>query len=437
MYTPDVGALTDNHIRTLGTPSERVPRSISAFEDTPHHFVDWLTSWGFPCGPEDFVRRRLYRQYLQDVLAPIRRSGTGGSGTVWIRDRVKDLRLVAGRRDRQVVFVAGSGARYTADSVVLAVGAPPAGQLKAFDIRPGPRMVTDPWKPAALESVPSDDVLVIGTGLSMIDVALYMGHRSSGRRIFARSRTSQMPRVHTALGFSEFPVDLNGAYDSREILHRVRSALVVAETSGHDWRNVVSTLRHSFPVVWNQLPDAEKRRILRHLTRTRDIHRHRMAPAVADQVRGLVAAGGLNVAAGRIVGISTTKSQGREGFEVELRSSHGPEMLRVGALIDCSGPCSSAGPSRSLLDHLIAKGMARPHPSGTGVDVDTHGALVNPIGDAQPMLHTIGWCRRGQLFESTAIPELRRQALEIARRISAEVNPKRTPIATVPHQVAS
>jgi uncharacterized NAD(P)/FAD-binding protein YdhS len=70
-----------------------------------------------------------------------------------------------------------------------------------------------------------------------------------------------------------------------------------------------------------------------------------------------------------------------------------------------------------LLDGLFAVGDARPGPVGLGLAVDPDGRLLDRDGEPSEVLSAIGPLRRGALLETSAIPEIREQAAELARTI--------------------
>ncbi|HXW35575.1 MAG TPA: FAD/NAD(P)-binding protein [Acidimicrobiales bacterium] len=415
---------TDHPRHLLNVPA----RSMSAFDDAPDDFVDWTGSQGLDYGPNAFVPRGCYRRYLQEVLARAQRDASRGSKILWVHDHVEDVLLASSTTDRASIVVR-SGAKYTADSVVFAVGAPRPSVLRSFGLdENAPGVVTDPWRPGALRDVPVDDALIIGTGLTMIDVTILLSERAPCATIHARSRTGLMPATHTSGGFANFPaLRLSGETSAREVVRRVHEALVEADLSGWDWRNVIAALRDFFPPVWGGLPDAEKKRLLRLLDRRWDVHRHRMSEDVAAQVTALLSSGRLTVRQGRVARVAPTTSRSVARFDVTIASARGQEHLQVGAVIDCSSRSAGGRGGNPLLETLIARGAARAHPSGLGLDVGENGALVDVKGSAQAQAYSIGWCRRGQLFESTAIPELRKQADQIARAIVEESRTQKRP----------
>jgi uncharacterized NAD(P)/FAD-binding protein YdhS len=413
---PSLGAgvaySTDHPDHLLNVPA----RSMSAYDDDPGHFIGWLSEHRIGLGAEDFVPRSIYRRYLNDILS---RAQTQAIETtlIWVRDRVTTLRGAGDRRPVTVCF--GEGRELAADRVVLAVGAPPATILSSMRVPNSATVVADPWLAGALESIPTDgDVLILGTGLTMVDVATMLAQRMKEQRIHARSRRGLLPAAHTSEGLTPWPaLDLGKPATAREALHHLRTACREAELSGCDWRSVISAARQAAPDVWRGLAECERRRVLRHASTYWDVARHRMAPQVAAKIEVLRQTGRLSVGAGRVVNLQPYGRRSSGTLLVRLIGPRGcQETLRVRSVVDCTG----TGATSPLTTTLIADRVARRDPAGLGLAVDGKGDLVAGPAALGCPIHTIGWCRRGREFESTAVSELRVQAATLALRIAAE-----------------
>jgi uncharacterized NAD(P)/FAD-binding protein YdhS len=408
-------AYSTNHPRNvLNVPA----RSMSAFDDDPGHFAAWLADRRLGLGAEDFVPRRIYRRYLGDVL---RRAQGRAAGTTltWVHDQV--TKLVVDGDGRSTVVLFGPRRQMAADRVVLAVGAPASTTLSSMQVPNSAVVISDPWRAGALESIPTDgDILILGTGLTMVDVAMVLAARTSGQRIYARSRRGLLPAVHTSQGFTPWPgLDLGRPATASEALHRLRAACAEAESSGWDWRTVIAAARNDAPDVWGGLAEAERRRVLRHASAYWDVARHRVAPDVAESIEDLRRTGRLDIGPGRVIEVRPNRLRRNGHVLVRLSRPGGrQETLRVGALVDCTGP----GATSPLTATLIADGIARVDPTGLGLAVDDQGDLVPGPGTQAGPVHTVGWCRRGSQFESTAVPELRVQAALLAQRVARESN---------------
>ncbi len=67
---------------------------------------------------------------------------------------------------------------------------------------------------------------------------------------------------------------------------------------------------------------------------------------------------------------------------------------------------------------LREAGDLMPDPLHLGLLTDAHGALLADDGVAAPGLFTLGSSRRPAYFESTAVPELRLQAVALAAHLA-------------------
>jgi uncharacterized NAD(P)/FAD-binding protein YdhS len=289
-------------------------------------------------------------------------------------------------------------------------------------------MIRDPWCPGALEAVPSPgDVLILGTGLTMVDVALVLTDRDRGRTVHARSRHGLLPAEHADGGFAPWPAfDIGRPSSARDALRRLRQMTVEAETDGWNWRNVIAAARTAAPEVWGGLAESERRRLLRHLGRRWEVARHRMSAPVAGAVSDLRRRGRLTIGAGRVVDVRNHGSVGRPRLQVTLAGPGGRhETLAVCALVDCTGPGPDPTVGSPLVAGLVADGLARVHPSGIGLDVDAHGDLRTGSTMTGP-IHTVGWCRRGSEFEATAVPEIRRQVHRLVGHVAEST--RRAPV---------
>src|SRR5205823_4834405 len=186
----------------------------------------------------------------------------------------------------------------------------------------------------------------------------------------------------------------------------IRAEVRLAAALDQDWRTVVDGLRPRTPALWAALPESERARLHRHALRYWEVHRHRMAPQVADRIERLRRSGRLRVTAGHVV--SVTPASGGAAVTVRPRGGRaagatlpGEIRLQAGAVIRCTGPrehLDSVGDP--LLDGLFAVGDARPGPLGLGLAVDCDGRLLDRAGEPSDTLWAIGPLRRGALLET-------------------------------------
>ena len=379
--------------------------NMSALADQPDHFERWLAASGLPGG---FVPRRAYGDYLADLLA---------EASAAAPDR---LRIVhAGAKAAQlgdggIGVTLDSGERLSADTLVLAPGnlpPPVPGGLNAGDLPPG-CYVADPWRGRLAEGLNDDDtVLVLGTGLTMVDVALLLDARGFRGRIVALSRRGLVPRAHDAAPPPPLRRDRPAA-TALALLREVR-----ARSGAIGWRGAVDELRPMTQALWRALPDDERRRFLRHLRAWWDVHRHWIAPQVAETLASMQATGRLRIVAGNVTGWHGEDGHARVSYRP--RSTDGEEVIRAARVVNGTGPQGDlARVNDPLLASLRDAGLLRPDPLSIGIDVDQDARCVDATGRASDRLLAIGPMTRGAFWEIVAVPDIRRQVWSVARRLS-------------------
>jgi uncharacterized NAD(P)/FAD-binding protein YdhS len=202
----------------------------------------------------------------------------------------------------------------------------------------------------------------------------------------------------------------------------VRLEVDRARREGVDWRSVIDGLRPHLSTLWARMPDRERAQFLAGPVRAWEVHRHRMAPAVAASIVGFVERGRLAVLAGSLADLT----ERRDGWAVRIDARRRTQRLRPDVVINCTGPSSDTTRCRGpLVAALCRRGLIRPDALRLGLDTMPTGELRGRHGVADPALLAVGPLRKGALWESTAVPEIRKQAVEIARclgvRLATEV----------------
>ncbi len=380
--------------------------NMSPFPDQPDHFQAWLGAEGSGEDQDVFVSRGRYGAYLQSLLAEELSEGAGRL------ELIGEEALSVDREDSRWRIRLGDGRGLEADAVVLALGmAPPSAPLGA-DVQAlsDPAYCADPWA-ADLANLPGRDVLLIGSGLTMVDVALSLG--CQGRRLTALSRRGLTPLPHAPTRSTPPP---SGSLGSP--LQALRTLRIHAGHLG--WREAVDSIRPLTPDIWQRWDAAQKRQFLRHAQAWWDVHRHRTAPRIAERLDDMRASGALNVRAGRLQALH--RSGDRFSAVIRLRGRLEATVETFDAVVNCTSTQSAASAlKRGLLENLARSGFIRADPLGLGLDVDRTFAAIGPDGAITPGLFAIGPLTRGRFWESIAVPDLRGQTLRAAVEILAQM----------------
>ena len=315
------------------------------------------------------------------------------------------------------------GKEIKADSVVLALGNPPPHPPGVADtaVLASPHYIGDPWSCGLSAINPKDGpVLILGSGLTMVDVVVALvrsGHRGP---VVALSRRGLLPRRHAEATFGQTlpdPPELSSRIASD--LLAVRHWIHDQSRKGGDWRDAIDALRPITATYWRSLPLADRGRFLRHLRPWWDVHRHRLAPQVAEELDSLLASGMLKVVQGRLRSLSLTNDP---DLPVSVtwtpRATHAQDSFFVSTVINCMGPGSNLRLSpHMLIRQMVAEQLVRPDALGLGLAVDDSGRALTPYGEVESKLFALGPITRGTFWEVTAIPDIRVKAAKVAEAV--------------------
>jgi uncharacterized NAD(P)/FAD-binding protein YdhS len=382
--------------------------NMSALPDDPGHFVRWLAEHGRGTAT-CFASRRDYGAYLAELLEAEMRAAPGR--LTLLQDSATEVACT----DQGVTIGLDSGGKLAADAAVLALGnLPPRDPpgVAAANL-PADLYASDPWSGDFAAGLTDDDtVLVIGTGLTMVDVVLSLEAQGFGGRIVALSRRGLTPHAHGDPAMPRSSLSERPAATGADLVHVVRRR---AEAVG--WRAAIDELRPYTQAMWLAAPYAEQVRFIRHLRPWWDIHRHRLAPEVAAQVQALKDSGRLQVLGGKLTRIAA--ADGRVDLAFRPRHQDRVERLSVRRVINCTGPQGDLLRTKEPLLHLLlAAGHVRPDRHRFGIDVNAQAETIDANGRANPRLFALGPMTRGAFWEIVAVPDIRVQTWSVARRLA-------------------
>lgn len=404
---------TDPH-HLLNVPAAK----MSAFQDEPSHFLDWTRENGGSGDALAFLPRALYGRYLESVLSDAERNSEIPFER--LSDEAVDATPLG--KDRVMIRLK-SGRDLLADQVVLAVGNLPPSQSASFmmALRPdNTHYVNNIWTSPPWKTIPKmADVLILGTGLTMVDAVTSLKERGHTGKIRAISRRGLLPAPHKGGAVCHGFLNPAEIMNMRQLLMRVRGEIEVAAGLGHDWRAVIDALRPLTPMLWRMFPLKEKRRFLRHLRPYWEVARHRLSPEIHEQLKALLASGQLTVSAGRVTACAEAKG-GKLAVTIAPRGSKTTEVIATDFIVSCTGPdCDYRRPDQPLLRNLLFQGEITPDALAMGLQTDEEGRTINSAGEPSSVFLTLGPPLKGQLWETTAVPELRGQAEELARLLAS------------------
>lgn len=402
----------DNHI--LNVPAG----NMSAFPDDPEHFLNYCRASDPGLISSSFVSRRIYGDYLQSVW----QTALGSLGAEQVCEQVHAEVTDISRVDAPLGFILqfSDGQTLSTDKVILAFGHHvPRTPACLSQLDMDPRYLANPWKRGAFADLPLGPILLIGTGLTALDVVSDLRLAGHTGPIYAMSRHGLLPQAHrvsrvptSGQGTWQFPLDAS----VREQLHALRAYVKEQMSAGQDWREAIGALRPITPTWWRALSVKDKQRFLRHLRTYWDSHRHRVAPQPYEDFTQAIESGVLQILQGRIASVA---SQG-EHLEVRYhqRGETHERKLEVVHIINCTGPEMDVRRMTDPLVHnLLEKGLICADAEHLGIEVSDSGAVLGKDGNPTQNLYYIGPLLRARDWEATAVPELRVIARELAHTL--------------------
>jgi uncharacterized NAD(P)/FAD-binding protein YdhS len=406
----------------INVPAQR----MILFPENPGDFDRWVRDNGvLEEDPEAvwhdgnaYPRREAFGRY---VAAWVAKRGAAREGVTITH--VRDKAVSVACKDPGYRVALGQGGHITADFLVLATSHPaPAAPPIVAALGPHPSMIENPWLPGALAGIAADqDVLIIGTGLTMADMVATLARQNHRGRITAFSRRGQLSRGHAIVPtpftwFAEHPAPPN----IRKVTRKIRELVAAAGAKGLPWQAVLDDVRANAKSLWQNFDENERRRFLRHLRSFWDSHRYRVAPQIEQAVQNKLADGSLTVLAA-----SLRAAQRKDGkFSILLHPRMAPRehiiRLDVDVVIVTTGPAhGSITGQLPVLASLAAQGALQADPLELGIAVDALGRAIGADGLGNARLYVAGPLARERYGELMGLPQVAAQPSAVASEIAS------------------
>ena len=398
-------------------------KDMSAFPDESQHFFKWAKDHDPSVTEATFVPRMRYGAYIEDILNETLSHKAANIEFRRVHGEVQSIHITRDGTQGKIQFANGE---VIADRIVLALGnlAPANVRIKNPNFYTSPNYVRDSWSKTTLPPIANDaPILLIGTGLTMIDKALelkLLGHKGT---IYALSRHGYLPNVHIP-GIARLPMPFEPTKLPKTVLSLTKQIrkLVKDVEKDANWRQAVDSIRPVTQELWQLWNDSEKKRFIRHMRCIWDVHRHRIAPEVGAMIETMVKAGQLKLIAARVVSIAENASDIK--VTILPRGKGEEETLSVKRVINCTGADSNIKTiDEPLVEQLRNEGLLLSDNFGLGPNITNNWSLIDKQGKPSNVLYVVGPLLKGQLWESIAVPELRTQAAQLADHLITSKEP--------------
>ena len=400
---------------------------MSVDPDNPDDLTQWLTehiaAGGWPESAEQnvpinelFPPRGLFGVYVQQRLAEARRIGAQYGSTVeHICAEAVDLQTAVD----SVQLRLSDGQIVDGAYAVLATGMFPAARTAQKHSSGLNAAALDPWDVAAMRQLdPQSTVLIIGSGLTMVDAVVSLeqaGHRGP---IEVFSRHGLLPHVRRQPpAWEDFLGSDHSIRTPRQLLRELRRHCRQAMAQGIDWQAPLDTVRVHIARLWSQATDVQRRQFVRHVRPWWESHHHRSPPLSAALVGRLQLAGRLSIHAASFKGLEPG-ADGGVSIRIRRRGESETCVVQGAALINSSGiEYDWRRVARPLPQQLLERGLVQPGPLALGIAAVADGAVLDAEGCAAGRLFAMGPPLRGMWWESTAVTDVALQAKALAVRL--------------------
>ncbi len=387
---------------------------MSLFPNLPDHFTDWLISKNYRSNDlaNEFIPRNVFGNYITEVF----NSYKNNKQLEIIDAEATDVEK---QTNKYSVFLS-NGKTIAGEKIILAFGnfLPSNPKSKSTSYFNTANYFQDPWNPAYLKNIYKENsILLIGTGLTMVDCVLSILKTGFSGRIYVVSPRGYTPAPHgKSDNYPDFYKELIGR-SLLEIFQTVRFHVKKAEKANISWRAVIDALRPHVQKIWIALNTKEKQQFISHIRHIWGIARHRLPVSTFNEIVKLKEKGQLEIIGGRITTIEEKKDNA--SISILLRKKSITRELIVSRIINCTGPQINYKELKNeLVINLLRKKMILSDELNMGIKTEISGKIIQNSQDVSSDFYAIGNLLRGVLWETTALPEIRNQAALIAQQIT-------------------
>lgn len=405
-------------------------RNMSAVPDHPDHFLDWLrTRVDYMDMPEtqlreSFMPRSVFGDYIRSLLLgyldPIDEHHPVQIDV--IEDEVIDI---VAEVDKIAEVVLSNGDIILADRVLLATGnQPPAPMHSGEKEFEHPAYCANPWS-GWLNKIPENDqpIVVLGTGLTMVDVILTLVEKGWKGKVIAISRNGMIPHAQfRGIDYPEFPPEHPETLGLEKLAKLIEEHCAQLRKQGENSGIIIDRLRPYTQQIWQAFSVDEKQKFLRKYAARWNVTRHRIAQPIHEKLTDTIISGQLNVVKGTITDVSAAQ----DNVSVTVKKSNDKiDNIIGGLVINCTGPKSGFSQTTvPLFANLLKRGLIRADELDMGIEVGPGFTVMDAEGKRSSFLYAMGPLMKGMLWETTAVPELRGQSMRVAQVLLDEVIPE-------------
>lgn len=397
-------------------------QKMSAFPDNPNHFLDWVMQQQEFIGKDktlianSYLPRKLYGNYLKDIWKETKKlAKEKGVIITLINSQVAELSII----DNEVSLLLENNSKLLVNQCVIATGnnIPRNRKIENMNFYQSKNYFQNPWEAASVNGVnKSLPVLIIGNGLTMVDTVFGLLEQGFKGTIYAISPNgfNILPHRHDGLQYAKLAEELKEEMSLYDLLKLVNKHIKTVREYGVSAEPVINSLRQHTQKIWQSLSEKEKEIFMARLRHLWGVARHRLPMHSHDKIQQLRIDGRLKIQAGNIINIKETQ-KGIEVLYVDKKTSKENSII-VSRVINCTGPNTDLTHQKNnFLAKCLQNGIIKQDNLKLGISANTSTFQVKDAnGNIHPYLYTVGSSLTGELWESTAVNELRGQTEKLA-----------------------
>ncbi len=397
-------------------------KNMSAYPDKPDHFLDWIKKHenyrviDQTALPGMYLPRNIYGFYLKDLFETAIRKKPDHVTISFVHDEAIDIE----EKDGKAHIYFSVSPDVIADKVVLAIGnqAPDNPPLKDNSFYSSRNYYGNPWLHEAVNHLdPDKEVLILGNGLTMVDIVLGLKEKKHRGKIYSLSPNGFQILPHRE--FQPYPDlinELKPPYDLPKVVSLFRAHVKKLRDQGLAGEAAVDSIRPLTQKVWQSWSKQEKERFMYHIRHMWGVARHRLPMDIHKMIQQLILDDKLEIIAGRVQNMAENEN----GIRITFKRRRDQKIydVVVARVIHCTAPLPDINKlERPLIKNLISRNLIHADEMKLGIDANADGTILNHERKPSNHLFTIGSTLRGLLWESTAVPELRVQAKSLSEKL--------------------
>ena len=377
--------------------------NMSIFFDEPTHFTQWLNQHYPHYNPTDFVPRKIFGEYVNDIFENTKKTNQ----LVFITQLAEEVISIDKLDDS---FELKTKNTYLVQKLVLAFGnfLPPHPKSISSDYISSENYFQNAFHPSLTHKILNkNNITIIGSGLTMIDVVISLSKNKYKGLIHIISPHAYVPDVHHENAFPSVSpfIEEKKIYSLSEILSIVNKQLKIAKNQGLNPHSIIDVMRPYFQNIWVNFSIDEKHQFLRHLRHKWGVARHRAPMQSMIVFQELISNNKIGLIKGRVFDIKYSEKNFVIFYSNSQQSS---QTLKTDLIINCTGPEADYTKIKMpLIQNLLKNQIITPNFIKYGINAQKDGQISQNV-------YTLGPPLKGVLWESTAVPEISAQAYKLA-----------------------